>query len=513
MNRFLITCTLILFSACYLYRYQEPANINTLNQQIMESKYLEFIMNNGDTYQISVESMSEDSISGVGSKKIKDKNTEEGFKGTLPLDSIDLIIISDGHFGKSMLINASVIMLSFHCVKSMEGPESPELEPAHRRGSCPFIYSWDGEKYLLEAEAFGTALGKALETETSSVLRGLHDNNGVLRLRITNERPETHYINAVKLSAVKHDSAAKTVLSNKDIPWPVFQSISPVRAKDHSKRDITTLLTCEDGQYWQSDLSQVTVNSTLRDQINLSFLRPRQYTQGSLLFRVINTDLITSVYHSVFGFLGDETLPFLQQLEREGPTVKLLREWTEKSGLHVEIKNHDMWYPAGVVMPEANFVPFTRLVRLNFSDIQEDTVHIRLSALPDVWKIDAVAMDWTPVTPLDMQPIITNSAQTQYGTDVYPTISSIDQKYAILIPGEHIEFTFEKTTSLANSTVSYIIHTRGYLHEWLNKQTESSPLSLIADMTGGTKIDFLNYLLQHERLLLPPIYADWKMRR
>ncbi len=514
MNRVIFLYTIIALTSCSTFKYQEPANIYTINRQIAGINSLEFVMKNGDLYKLRIESMNTDSISGFGSKESKDLNATVEFKGTLPLDSIDLILLEENNLGKGILIDVTAIIILVHWFNSFQGPNQPDLQEAHHAGSCPFIYSWNGERYLLEAEAFGTALGKALETETSSLLYGLTEDEKVLRLRITNERPETHYINTVRLSAVSHDPEAVPVLSDQDIPWPVYQSISPVRAEDHTGRDIKPLLICADGKYWESDLSQITINSTLRDQVEVSFVRPDDHpADGSLVLRLINTDLITSVYHGVFGFLGDETLPFLRQLEQAGPTTDLLQDWTQKCGLHVEIKKHDIWFEAGVIIPEANFVPFTRLIRLDFSDIKGDTVSLRISSLPDVWKIDAAAMDWTPVIPLDRQPVAFKSAKSNYGIDMSCLLSSEDQDYGVLFPGEYVEIIFERPMPIKKSNVSYIIHTRGYLHEWLNRQSEDSPLASLGHMFGGKKIDLLYHLMQHERLLLPPIYEDWKVKR
>ena len=127
------------------------------------------------------------------------------------------------------------------------------------------------------------------------------------------------------------------------------------------------------------------------------------------------------------------------------------------------------------------------------------TNSLRLSSLPDVWKIDAVAMDWTPVFPLDRQPVAFKSARSNYGIDISHLLSSEDQDYGVLFPGENVEIIFERSMPIKKSNVSYVIHTRGYLHEWLNRQNEDSPLTSLGHMFGGKKIDLLYYLMQHER--------------
>ena len=73
---------------------------------------------------------------------------------------------------------------------------------ANNSPSCPFIYSWNGGGYTLEGGALGTAFGKAMEGTTALGLPSLKPDVNVLRIHVTNERPETHYSSGFDCAAI-----------------------------------------------------------------------------------------------------------------------------------------------------------------------------------------------------------------------------------------------------------------------------------------------------------------------
>jgi len=62
----------------------------------------------------------------------------------------------------------------------------------------------------------------------------------------------------------------------------------------------------------------------------------------------------------------------------------------------------------GALKPEANAIPFKRAIHIK-RDSEENQVRLRLRCLRDVWKLDAVQVDWTPVHPLETREVVFNS--------------------------------------------------------------------------------------------------------
>ena len=69
----------------------------------------------------------------------------------------------------------------------------------------------------MEAEAFSTAISKSLETQTHHLLPSLNPVKNELKVRIGNQRPETHLINDVDLYAVDAGDFSSLVLDINNI--------------------------------------------------------------------------------------------------------------------------------------------------------------------------------------------------------------------------------------------------------------------------------------------------------
>ena len=107
-----------------------------------------------------------------------------------------------------------------------------------RGSSCPYVYSWDGMRYVLDGEAYSVAWGKALEMETTTMLPSLQPANGEVRVRLTNERPETHYYSALSLVAVESDESAAVVPDVYGGLWQVHRIEPPLKATDGGRLDV-----------------------------------------------------------------------------------------------------------------------------------------------------------------------------------------------------------------------------------------------------------------------------------
>ena len=74
--------------------------------------------------------------------------------------------------------------------------------------SCPFIYSWNGSERF-RRRALRGAVTRGLERDDYSELENLRAENGLYRLMVTNEVPETQYTNLMELQVVDHPAATR----------------------------------------------------------------------------------------------------------------------------------------------------------------------------------------------------------------------------------------------------------------------------------------------------------------
>jgi len=456
----------------------------------------------------------------ICSGDLKKGNRNEKFSGTLNLT--DIVFIQAQHTGFFQSIGAGLMVGAFvvTAASSFDGsgltvkPTEAFHFPAGAGGgggSCPYVYSWDGNHFVFEAEAFGVALGKSQEYMSSSLLPSLKEDSLKLKVRIANERPETHYINYVTMDAYDCDLTATPYLDRQNIAWPVYKPEAPIAAVDHSGRNVLNDLKSKDGTYWESDLAQATVDSDLEDMIDLTFVNHSGKKEGTLVVDAINTRFINAIMNYLSGFLGDQYLPFMYATETDSELVRVVRTWMDESSLKAYVWNGQEWKVMGSILAEANAVPFSRVVRFRTLE-GNDTVRIRIKALTDVWKLDAFHVDWTTVNPLKAKPARLTSAIGPDGRDAMPVLSLSDMNYVMLLPPQHVDLCFEAVQPAPGKRVMYALNAQGYLYEWMTERSRSVSAMSLA-IPAQMKIPYLRKILPDKNLFLPPIYAEWKEQK
>ncbi len=150
------------------------------------------------------------------------------------------------------------------------------LDPAMRtllhevqqlKGSCPFLYAFDGERWHFVSDVLGRAPAgllydgvhqAAADTREWLVVPGrmIAPAEGRLTLDFTEELWEAAYLDLVELKAVDHPAGAEIVADEKMVPPPfpekrlftVSRPLTP-RARDGHGRDHTAEIASQDGVY------------------------------------------------------------------------------------------------------------------------------------------------------------------------------------------------------------------------------------------------------------------------
>ena len=141
--------------------------------------------------------------------------------------------------------------------------EAPRLS-----GSCPMIYTWDGEEFRFITDVLGVAPlgassgdGKYFPTDHHEYIQipgsAMAPVNGRYRIRITEELSEVTYLDQVKLMAADHPASTDIFTNDrwKSPPFPEFRlygvnrRVYPVTARDDQGRDVRKALLARDRRY------------------------------------------------------------------------------------------------------------------------------------------------------------------------------------------------------------------------------------------------------------------------
>ena len=458
-----------------------------------------------------------------GSGTFSERGATTSFAGAIPIDSIVAIETSSTSVMKTLLLAGLTAVIVTGIVEgSKSGGGLTATEGVDYRSpvtgggggtSCPYVYAWNGARYELQAEPFGTAWGRALEVTTWHLLPCARVQDGMVRLQLANERRETHYVNSLRLYAVDLGRAPAAVVDVGGTVWPLCRPAAPTAARERSGRDILADIAAADGRRWECAASSLTAGSGYEDVLEVSFARPPGTSVASLVVTGINTTLSAEILGHVCRAVGSQTAALAHAVETDPVLVAELRTYLEDASLAVSVWNGRRWEPAGAFRPEASAVDFTRALRIHVPPGAGDTVRVRLRGMADVWTIDRLAADWTVAHALRSSPVPLVSATGPSGEDVREELGSDDAHYEILLPPDRVNLAFAATRSPGGEKWAYVVAGRGYLHEWDPETASTAPAAFPASADADASIEFLKELLKHRELALQPVYDAWRAAR
>jgi thioredoxin-like negative regulator of GroEL len=218
----------------------------------------------------------------VGLKAGSAKNNHFGIGAKVEMRAGDLyqtMVVTDPniHFGLGNISRADIIRIRWtNGVPQnifMPGSDQALIEEQTLKGSCPFLYGWNGEEYefvkdILWRSALGMPTG-IMGGTTSYAFADASDDyikipgeqlkprNGIYSLKVTSELWETIYLDKLELVAVDHPDSTDIFVPEQFSPPPfpglkifsVAKKHLPVSAKDSYGNDVLTVIATKDDNY------------------------------------------------------------------------------------------------------------------------------------------------------------------------------------------------------------------------------------------------------------------------
>jgi cytochrome c-type biogenesis protein CcmH/NrfG len=182
------------------------------------------------------------------------------------------------HFGLGQRLRADVLRIVWTNGVPQNvfypGSDQDLVEEQILKGSCPFLYAWNGERYEFVTDVMwrsalgmpmdimgGGGAGYAPAAASREYIRvpgdALKPKGGVYSLRVTGELWETGYVDEVKLLVVDHPDSVRVFLDERFVPpgdaalriYQVAQPRPPVTATDEQGHDLLPLLLEQDDRY------------------------------------------------------------------------------------------------------------------------------------------------------------------------------------------------------------------------------------------------------------------------
>ncbi len=388
------------------------------------------------------------------------------------------------HFGIGQDERAGIvrILLTNGIPQAVIQPEKNAsiTEPMILKGSCPFVYTWTGERFefftdLLWAAPLGlqVAEGKLAPDRPREYLKipgdRLRLKDGRYRLQVTEELWEAGYFDQIELIAVDHPAEVEVFSNEKVGPaeiaaykvHTVRERRLPRAARDSQGRDVLELIAQRDGRYQRGFARRLRQGLTPEHYLELD-LGPLASPQSITLFLtgwIRPTDTSLNIAISQDPRLEAPRPPSIQVPDADG-------NWRETVPF--------MGYPGGkpkTIAVDLSHVFLTddyrlRIVTTNeiywdeaFFTVDEESAPMKLAPLvlesadlhyrgfsrlippgengPDTFDYSVVSTEpqWSPM----------EGYFTRYG-DVTPLLRDVDDRMVVMGAGDEMTVTFQPPT-------------------------------------------------------------------
>jgi hypothetical protein len=387
----------------------------------------------------------------------------------IPLDLVARIDVPRKSHGKmtGFLVGAAIdAVLVIAAVNSLKNWK-PLGDPCNGRTpctSCPYVYSFDGQRYVLDAEGFGGAIFEAARKPDWVNLSHLRAVDGVYRVRLTNEQREIQYVDEVELLVLDRRPGVRVIPSLRGSLHTFTAPVAPQRAVDLGGEDVLPLLRAD--RRWVSrplgeDLDEP---RDLRDGLVLEFPRPAGAASVKLAFDVQSTPWASSLLRHVLSLQGRALPAWSERMNSDATARGSFQRALAREGLMtVRIWNGEAWQDAGALANVGAAVPREQAILVDLRSVPGDVLRLRLDSTPGMWTVGGAVADFAPEAPLHVTTLRPASARTETRGDVRALLRNADHRYYTMHPGSSAaDLVFAAPAVREGEERSVVLRVAGY---------------------------------------------------
>jgi hypothetical protein len=331
-------------------------------------------------------------------------------------------------------------------------------------GSCPFIYSWDGQQYRFEHEAYPFAVMKSLETTSYDRLKYLKEVDGEYRLKIEQVLNEVDWTDSFNFYVVDHPDEDSFVMPDlQGNLHTVKDLVQPISAYEKNGDGCLEDVKYLDDRTWKDSIFDADVNdeSTLRNWIVLTFPKPEGATEAKLMFSVKKQMTITKGWELFINLIGENYWNLWQKIMENPLLAKLALSMMEREvNLKIEVWNGTEWTRQdSLCAGDSLWDDF--LAVLDISDVEGDELQVRLYFTTSDYEINYVGVDYSEDEPMTVHEIYPYYAVKNGQEDVLFALGEPDENYVTLVPNDVIELRYEAIPE-SEWKRDFTIATKGY---------------------------------------------------
>jgi len=308
---------------------------------------------------------------------------------------------------------------------------------AATKESCPFVYSFDGEQYVFDAEPLGGAICKALERTEYSRLEFLNNSGGKYKLLLRNEVEEIQYLDELKLAIVDHNPGDQIVADYYGNLYTISTPISPISATDENNNSLIKFLEKRDGIFWQSQLprNDSQMPDEFRHQLTFKFPKPANVSAVNLIVNAGTALWGSNMIREMLQLRGDGVDAWYEDVNAGGAKAIELFHFNLREELYMlktYVKRDNDWAIRGIIPGGGPLITEDRLIDIDLTDISPDTLVIRINPPRGFWTLDYIAVEYDQCPQPQSRELLPVESRDMFGKDIGPLLSEKDEKYFIM---------------------------------------------------------------------------------
>ncbi|MEY3367401.1 MAG: hypothetical protein RI973_556 [Bacteroidota bacterium] len=325
------------------------------------------------------------------------------------------------------------------------------------KGSCPYVYTFNGQTFVFEGETYSGAIFRGLERDDCVPLPHLKPDDGLYKVRIANELKERQFTNLANLTAVNHPAGTRVLPDASGAPRLITRPKLPLEATTEGGLSYASQMAAADHDVFMFN------EDTDSNRLYLTFDKPAEARRAKLVLNLKNTlwgDFVYGEFSKKFGATYMQWIDRQNQIPAEDlphpngrPDFKLV----------ASLKTTDGWKEIAQLQPVGPMGSRNVVIPMDLPAEEADKLQIRLSSGFMFWEIDQAAMDFTEDDGLDLitlQPLRAFGSGTR---DSKAALSHADDLYLEqLQTGEVTELHFQVPPPPSGMEQSFFLHTRGY---------------------------------------------------
>jgi hypothetical protein len=361
---------------------------------------------------------------------------------------------------------------------------------AATKQSCPFVYSWDGTRYVFDAEPYGGAITRGLEKDDFSQLERLREQDGLYRLKMTNEVDETQFTNLTELLVVDHPAGTRVAPDIRGKLHTLATPQVPLSARDAAGHDLLPWLRATDRLIWEPP-AVPDANGNLQSDIVMTFPKPAGATQVKLVANAATGLWGSYMIKKMVELRGRDLGAWYASMDQSQAARDALFAWEVREQLYalkIEVEEPTGWEVRGILPGTGPFISKDRIVPLDVSHVEGNQLRIRIQPPAGFWALNFFGVDYTPDRPVSVEKLEPATARDLQGKDVLSELVASDDRYLAMPDiGDTADLTFHVPPRRAGTDRSVFLHSRGYykLHVAAAGEPDTKTLQEIENVPGA----------------------------